>query len=1049
MTARFTASAVQHVTAENGFAYGTVGASIHVFRGGTPVYLLENRRPTARPERAWLRALPSRMLSARFAVVGFHGREDELGRLELWRDRGPRLAARWLHGPGGQGKTRLAEELAARSAADGWKVVTATHGPGTVLPPPGSQDLRSEGAAGLLLIVDYADRWPLSDLGWLLSNPLLQRTGTPTRVLMAARTPHAWPSVRPALDEAGADASDMPLAALPRAHEHRLGSVTAARDAFADPYGIDPVGIAPPPSLDGEDLGLTLAVHMAALVAVDIRASAADGGPQRRLPETSAGLTVYLLDREHLLWAQLYENEARRPRDEREFTTPPDVMNQIVFGACLAGARPRAVGTALLRTLQVTVPPAQALTDHAVCYPPAAERGTVLEPLYPDRLAEDFLALTLPGHAADYPARPWAEPAAAALLARAETSPGTSSGTSPAIGPAADYTTRMMVMLAAAAERWPHVGERLLSPLLSADPQLALDAGSAGLTALAAAQGVEAAAFARVEALLPATAGRFDLAAGVAALAKRLTEDRLPSTAGPEDRAILCSDLGVRLAAAGRHAEALEYTRKAVDAWERLAAADPAGFTRLLAHGLRELSSRMASLGRHEEALAAIRRSAALSHEAMLARPSDSSLQADYAEAMVDLSSSLADTGRSAEALACAEKAAGIFRIMDITEKITHARSLAEVWDRLGSRLADSGHPQEALVAAERSVALWEQSAEGDSPADRPFLAAALGNLQLRLAAVGRREQATDVAEQVVATWRALVDLNPAVFEPDLAMGLDHLGMNLFSLGREDEALAAVGEAVALYRAQAALNPARYEPRLAAALDHLAAYGERSPGRGVEPLQAGQEAVDIYRRLAGSDPEAHRKDLAKALDNRGTVLARFGNHEEALAASKAGADILREMAEIDPMACEPDFARALHNLGCRYADTAHPVEAVAACEQSLAIRRRLATADPEAYERDFARSLLTFAMVCHHVGMETAPRAALSAADEAAKLYLQFARAYPGTFDELCQRALYVRVTLRSSGPLAVHPTASASAPVHAEPPGRRRRGIFGEKRRS
>jgi hypothetical protein len=33
--------------------------------------------------------------------------------------------------------------------------------------PPGSQDLRTVGSAGLLLLADYADRWPLASLTWL------------------------------------------------------------------------------------------------------------------------------------------------------------------------------------------------------------------------------------------------------------------------------------------------------------------------------------------------------------------------------------------------------------------------------------------------------------------------------------------------------------------------------------------------------------------------------------------------------------------------------------------------------------------------------------------------------------------------------------------------------------------------------------------------------------------------------------------------------------------------------------------------------------------
>lgn len=149
----------QEVRVEGGFGYGVIGADLHVFADRGPVYVLEEFRPPAGPDAAWLVEMPSRMLNARHEVVEFTGRQDELDRLRQWRDAGRRLAARWLHAPGGQGKTRLAARFAADSIAAGWKVVTATHGPGTVLPPPGSQDLRTDGRAGLLLIVDYSDRW--------------------------------------------------------------------------------------------------------------------------------------------------------------------------------------------------------------------------------------------------------------------------------------------------------------------------------------------------------------------------------------------------------------------------------------------------------------------------------------------------------------------------------------------------------------------------------------------------------------------------------------------------------------------------------------------------------------------------------------------------------------------------------------------------------------------------------------------------------------------------------------------------------------------------
>src|SRR5579875_1429153 len=182
----------QNVTAVDGFAYGAVGADICVFGDGVPVYVLENWQGPIESDPQWLREMPSRMLHSRHAVVEFTGRAGELEALLRWRNTGPRLALRWLHGPGGQGKSRISDQLAAICVSDGWKVVTATHGPGALLPPPGSQDLRLADASGLLVIVDYADRWSHSDLVWLLSNALFHQVGVPTRILMLARDLSAW-----------------------------------------------------------------------------------------------------------------------------------------------------------------------------------------------------------------------------------------------------------------------------------------------------------------------------------------------------------------------------------------------------------------------------------------------------------------------------------------------------------------------------------------------------------------------------------------------------------------------------------------------------------------------------------------------------------------------------------------------------------------------------------------------------------------------------------------------------------------------------------------
>ena len=188
-------------------------------------------------------------------------------------------------------------------------------------------------------------------------------------------------------------------------------------------------------------MGLTLAVHMAALVAVDAHAYG------QRPPQGMAGLTIYLLDREQLHWANLYGDVTHElDPAARSYRTSPAVMNQVVFTAVFTGSLARPAGTAVLAELQMEPGPDQVLTDHATCYPATAP-ATVLEPLYPDRLAEDFLALTLPGHPAEYPAQAWAPATASDLAGRA------ADGTPPS------YITRTLVFLAAAAfpGRWPHV----------------------------------------------------------------------------------------------------------------------------------------------------------------------------------------------------------------------------------------------------------------------------------------------------------------------------------------------------------------------------------------------------------------------------------------------------------------------------------------------------------------------------------------------------------------------------------------------------------------
>ncbi|MGA5895118.1 tetratricopeptide repeat protein [Streptomyces venetus] len=852
----------QHVTATAGFAYGVIGADIHVFGDGTPLYVLENWRPSAEPDAAWLSEQPSRMLNARLAVVGFTGRERELADLRGWCGSRPTRAARWLHAPGGQGKTRLAHELARDRAAAGWKVVTATEGPGGVLPPPGSQDLRTAGSAGLLLLVDYADRWPLASLTWLFSNSLLHRTDIPVRVLLLGRTADLWPALRASLANTQVSASSQ---ALPPLDADGPGARTtmfrAARDAFADRYGIDP----PSTRVDLTDdaFALTLAVHMAALVAVDADACGLDTPPQGPGRTSLEGLTIYLLDREQLNWARMHTG-----RRHGRIGTPPTVMNRTVYTASLVGTQPVAEGTMLVDALEFGHPTTGVLADHAVCYPPpdAAAGKSVLEPLYPDRLAEDFLALTLPGHTADYPAQRWACDTATEAVRRVRR-PG-----------------RALTTLAAVAARWPHVGRDLLYPLLRADPARAAAAGNTFLVALA--QLPDAAP----ELLLTVVAHIHDpvpdaLVTGRALLRVRLLEHRL-ALAGENraEQARILVNHGSDLRSLGRYEEAAEAGGQAVGIFEDLAAADPDSYEADVARSLTNYVHQLSDLGRNDEALVALQRVVAIFRRLADADPEQYGL--DVATALANHALQLESAHRWEEARRASQEA--IARYRDRMRTDPRARAGLAIALTTASALtlrdAGSGDRAEGARATAEAVALWRELTAGDPGTRQGHLAIALINLVGDLAAAGRPDEAVSAARESVEIYRRLARADPHAHEEGLATALGLLRDALVSAGRAAQAVTAGAECVTVFRRLAVRDPDRYERRLRGALrrqnDALRATGlspdRRSPKASLrDAVYRPAVTVSVYgwdpTPVPGRLPPPERPTVA------GRRLARAGD----------------------------------------------------------------------------------------------------------------------------------------------------------------------------
>ena len=189
-----------------GVVAADVGQGQHAYLDAVPMYVLERdpgfravlgghglgamvlepvelqRLIETEPERV---GSPASLLRARHQVVPFRGRARLLEQLTAWAQ-GPGFAAAVLHGPGGQGKTRLAQELATRLDGDRWAWLW--------LRPEASVEqlaVLGDAAVPLLVIVDYAETRPEQVTAAVRAAARHGGT-TPLRMLLLARTAGDW-----------------------------------------------------------------------------------------------------------------------------------------------------------------------------------------------------------------------------------------------------------------------------------------------------------------------------------------------------------------------------------------------------------------------------------------------------------------------------------------------------------------------------------------------------------------------------------------------------------------------------------------------------------------------------------------------------------------------------------------------------------------------------------------------------------------------------------------------------------------------------------------
>ncbi|MFE9327635.1 tetratricopeptide repeat protein [Nocardia sp. NPDC052278] len=814
---------------------------------------LQDQMDHQSPVRATATVTPASLLVARRAVVPFRGREQALAELVEWAAQ-PGLGVWLLHGPGGQGKTRLAHYFGERLAADGWAVLWLNvHATGDQLRPV------RHVSVPLLVVVDYAE----TRTGQLVEmfNALAARASGPVvKVLLLARVVGDWWEQVAAGSESAADAVGAvritTLEPLDATQQARENTYLAAVHAFSDtlphldstcPTDTDWSAAAaavvngPLPVFGWNTTAL--GVQMYALVAL-LDATAPTPSPGGR------SLEDRVLIHERRYW------DATAASHSITALGPATLKDIIAATVALAPATFSDIETVLARIPDLTDQPAIVRSntrDWLMSLYPGQTPG-VFGGLAPDRVAERLVGRLMLDHT-----RPCIIETLAidATLTNTETEhlltvctrAAGHSALTPAGNRLTDWCVRHARKLMPAAIRTATRTETP-APLLAA-----LDHFSNNPTS------IDTDTLLHLHDCLPThTQVLADAAVSLTgALVDRLR--RMPnSTAADQNlRAAIVSNFANRLGNAGRLAEALAAATEAVEIRRQLADKDDA-FLPDLAGSVNNLAVGLAAVGRHTEALAAATEAVALYRR--LADQYPGAFLPELATSVNTLAIRLSKVRRRDEAVTAVAEAVLLFRQL-ADQDATFQLHLATSVHNFACRLGEAGRVDEGLAVAANAVALYRGLADQHPDAFLPGLAASINTLAVGLAAAGTREEALEAATEAVALYRGLADRHPDAFLPEFAMCMDNLASELWEAGQRDDALAVAAEAVALYRGLADRHPDAFLPEFAMCVHNFAVrLGESGPID--DALAAATEAIGLYERLAAQYPQVYDADLDRA-----------------------------------------------------------------------------------------------------------------------------------------------------------------------------------------
>ncbi|MFF4342621.1 hypothetical protein ACFY00_22155 [Kitasatospora sp. NPDC001540] len=894
---------------------------------------------------------PSWLLRPEQEVVAFHGRDGLLDELETWCA-APGFGAWLLHAPGGQGKTRLARELATRRAATGQSVLWLRDS-------VGPQDLAAlaDAVTPTLLVLDYAEH-RVGQLTALCDAAARRRSREGFKLLLLTRSAGDWwqqaarasattgrllelarVTSLPPLDP---DPSDWTSAyrravtafgaALPLVHGR--ANLTAGPDGDRD-WQRKTAALceaAPERTARAPGLANALTLQMTALAdlldaagpAVAPHGTVGGGLPDDDFPD---GVEDRLLEHEARYWASSAVAH-RLP------VSSPNTLSEALAAAFLLGAADPAQADEVLGRTRGLGDQSHDCRDAvrlwiARLYPPNGDGqwGTML----PDRLTERFIGRRLHDR----------------LTAGAPSFDGLVTGATPA-------QAHRLVALCTRAVAHPTAPDsirREVARLCAAHP----------------------------DRLGPATVATVTWAEAPEPLLAALTML-------VDDPDLTLEDL-VRLTGALPYSStrlapvALRLTERLVARRRELVREDRPTHVAALSLDLIRLTDWSAATGHHGEALAAVEEAVGLQREVA----ADGAHRQSLAVYLAGLAGRLRVVGRSREALAASDEAVAVFRSLPHVESDDHLFVLGNVLSSQALSLHAEGRRAEAAATAEEATAVFRELADRDPDRFLHNLASALAVNATYLTETGRHADALAASETSVAALRTLAERNPDARLPAFATALAGLAQHQRNAGLWDEALASVEQAVRIARDLLGSSRDTHLAMLVACLNDRAVH-QSAVGRRAEGLASISEAVGLCRELVDRDRTAHLPSLAGALIN--LALYQGGarvDEEEALRNAREAVEISRELVDRHRAAHLPSLAFSLNVLAGVEGWSRQYAKAAATATESVAAFDELALLVPTGYRPNRALALTNLAVQQAAAGQRAN---ATTTADRAVRAYL-------------------------------------------------------------